>query len=371
MKNRTLLSAPLVAIFLAGIPPAPAVDMPLPRSTPESQGISSQAIREFVEAADKINTLHSVMVVRHGHVIAEGWWKPEAADKPHVLHSLTKSFNSTGVGLAIEDGRLSLDDHVLKFFPHDLPDDPSDNLKAMTVRDLLTMTCGHDTEPKSIGGAPSVKQFLAHPVLHKPGTHFQYNSMGSYMLSAIVTKVTGQTELEYLKPRLFEPLGIENPTWATSPEGNSIGGSGLFLRTEDIAKFGQLYLQKGKWNGKQLIPQKWVAQATSKQVPNDQESHTKIGPDWKQGYGFQFWQCTHNAFRGDGAAGQFCVMIPEMDAVIAITADTGNMQGELNVIWEKLLPAFQADTLPADAAGQEKLKLVMAKLEAHPVKKEK
>ena len=241
----------------------------------------------------------------------------------------------------------------------------------MTVRDLLTMTCGHDTEPKSIGGAPSVKQFLAHPVMHKPGTHFQYNSMGSYMLSAIVTKVTGQTELEYLKPRLFEPLGIENPTWTTSPEGNSIGGSGLFLRTEDIAKFGQLYLQKGKWQGKQLIPQKWIAQATSKQVPNDQESHNKIGPDWKQGYGFQFWQCTHNAFRGDGAAGQFCVVIPEKDAVIAITADTGNMQSELNAIWEKLLPAFQDKSLPEDAVGQEKLKQAIAKLEAHPVKKEK
>ena len=371
MKNRSLLSALIVTIILSAIRHAHAANMPLPRSTPEAQGISSQAIHDFVETADKINTLHSFMIVRHGQVIAEGWWKPEAADKPHVLASLSKSFNSTAVGLAIEDRKLSLDDPVLKFFPADAPADASDNLKAMKVRDLLTMTCGHDTEPKSIGGAPSVKQFLAHPVMHKPGTHFQYNSMGSYMLSAIVTKVTGQTELEYLKPRLFEPLGIENPTWTTSPEGNSIGGSGLFLRTEDIAKFGQLYLQKGKWQGKQLIPQKWIAQATSKQVPNDQESHNKIGPDWKQGYGFQFWQCTHNAFRGDGAAGQFCVVIPEKDAVIAITADTGNMQSELNAIWEKLLPAFQDKSLPEDAVGQEKLKQAIAKLEAHPVKKEK
>ena len=147
--------------------------------------------------------------------------------------------------------------------------------------------------------------------MHKPGTHFQYNSMGSYTLSAIVTKVTGQTTLEYLKPRLFEPLGIENPEWASSPEGNSLGGYGLKLRTEDIAKFGQLYLQKGKWNGKQLIPREWVEQATSKQVPNEQESHSKIGIDWRQGYGFQFWRCTHNAFRGDGAGGQFIVVIPE------------------------------------------------------------
>jgi CubicO group peptidase (beta-lactamase class C family) len=288
MKSRSILSASIVAILLAAVPYAHSANMPLPRSTPEAQGISSQAVREFVEAADKINTLHSFMIVRHGQVIAEGWWKPEAADKPHVLASLTKSFNATAVGLAIEDGKLSLDDPVLKFFPADAPADPSDNLKAMKVRDLLTMSCGHDSEPRSVGGAPSVKQFLAHPVVHKPGTHFQYNSMGSYTLSAVVTKVTGKTTLEFLKPRLFEPLGIDSPQWASSPEGNSIGGSGLKLCTEDIAKFGQLYLQKGKWKGKQLIPEKWIEQATSKQVPNEQESHAKIGIDWQQGYGFQF-----------------------------------------------------------------------------------
>jgi CubicO group peptidase (beta-lactamase class C family) len=371
MKNKSLLSALIVAIFLAAIQRAHAANMPLPRSTPEAQGLSSKAVCDFVAAADQINTLHSFMLLRHGRVIAEGWWKPEAPDKPHVLFSLSKSFNSTAVGLAIADGKLSLDDPVLKFFPADAPAEVSDNLKAMTVRDLLTMTCGHDTEPKSVNGAPSVKQFLAHPVPHKPGTHFQYNTMGSYTLSAIVTKVTGQTTLEFLKPRLFEPLGIENPEWDTSPEGNSLGGYGLKLCTEDIAKFGQLYLQKGQWNGQQLIPQDWIEQATSKQVPNDQESHAKMGPDWRQGYGFQFWRCTHNAFRGDGAAGQLCVVMPDQDAVVAITAAAGDMQGELNAIWDKLLPAFQAEALPEDAADQEKLKEAVAKLVAHPAKKDK
>jgi CubicO group peptidase (beta-lactamase class C family) len=361
----------MVSIALVAIHRGRAASMPLPRSTPEAQGISSQAIGGFVAAADKINTLHSFMLVRHGQVIAEGWWKPEAADKPHILNSLSKSFNATAVGLAIEEGKLNLDDPVLRFFPGDAPADPSDNLKAMTVRDLLTMTCGHDTEPKAVGGAPSVKQFLAHPVLHKPGTHFQYNTMGAYTLSAIVTKATGQTSLEFLKPRLFEPLGIENPRWDMSPEGNSLGGYGLYLCTEDVAKFGQLYLQKGKWNGKQLIPEKWVEQATSKQVPNDQESHTQIGPDWREGYGFQFWNCTHNAYRGDGAAGQFCVVMTDKDAVVAITADTGDMQGELNAIWNNLFPAFQSGALPEDAAGQAKLKQVIANLEAHPAKKDK
>lgn len=369
MRTRPLIAG-LIA-FLLIIPSARAA-MPLPRSSPEAQGVSSAAIADYIERADhKINTMHSFMLVRHGHVIAGAWWKPEAPDKPHVLWSLSKSFTSTAIGLAIEEGKLSLDDHVLKFFPDDAPADPSDNLKAMTVRDLLTMTGGHDTEPKISPPGPSVKQFLAHPVLHKPGTHFQYNTMGTYTLSAIVTKVTGQTVLDFLKPRLFGPLGIEDPQWDASPEGNSLGGYGLKLCTEDIAKFGQLYLQKGMWNGKQLVPQQWVEQATSKQVPNDKESHAKMGGDWTQGYGFQFWQCTHHAFRGDGAAGQFCVVIPDKDAVIAITAQTGDMQAELNVVWDKLYPAFQDQPLPEDAAGVEKLKQVSSNLESHPAKKEK
>jgi CubicO group peptidase (beta-lactamase class C family) len=371
VKIKWLLSSLSIAIIFSFIPRAHAAD-PLPRSSPESQGISSDSILDYVETADKkIDTMHSFMIVRHGHVIAEGWWKPEAADKPHLLWSVSKSFTSTAVGLAIEDGKMSLDDPVLKFFPGEGPADPSDNLKAMKVRDLLTMTGGHEVEPKIVGGAPSVKQFLAHPVEHKPGTHFQYNTMGTYTLSAIVTKVTGKTALEFLKPRLFEPLGIENPVWDASPEGNSLGGYGLKLRTEDMAKFGQLYLQKGKWKGKQLIPESWIEQATSKQVPNDQEGHAKMGSDWKQGYGYQFWRCTHDAYRGDGAAGQFIIVMPEKDVVIAITALTGNMQGELNVIWDKLLPAFGDKPLPENPAGQEKLKEAVSKLEAHPAKKAK
>jgi len=368
MKNRSRCSA-LAIVLLTAIPGASGVHVPLPRSTPEAQGISSQAILDFVEAADRnIDTLHSFMILRHGQVIAEAWWKPEAADKPHILNSVSKSFNAAAVGLAIQDGRLSLDDHVLKFFPAAAPERPSENLKAMKVRDLLTMSGGHDTEPKAIEGTPSVEQFLAHPVPFTPGTHFQYNTMGSYVLSAIVSKVTGQTSLEYLKPRLFEPLSIENPRWDSSPEGFSLGGYGLWLRTEDIAKFGQLYLQKGKWEGRQLIPQEWIEQSTTKQISNENESHSKIGPDWLQGYGFQFWRCRHNAFRADGAAGQFIVVMPDQDAVVAITADTGNMQGELDAIWDHLLPAFHGNALPDDFATQAKLKQAIEKLAAHPKK---
>ena len=338
---------------------------PLPRSTPEAQGISSEAILQFLQAVDKINTLHSFMLVRHGYVIADAWWKPEAPNKPHVLWSLSKSFNSTAVGLAIAEGKLSLNDHVLKFFPADAPADPSDNLKALTVRDLLTMTSGQATEPKVGTNAPTVKLFLAHPFVYKPGTHFLYNTAGAYTLSAIVTKVTGQTTLDFLKPRLFEPLGINNPQWDASSEGYSLGGYGLYLCTEDVAKFGQLYLQKGKWNGRQLIPKEWVEEATSKQVRNDGEGHSKIGIDWRQGYGFQFWRCTHNAFRGDGAHGQLCVVIPDKDAVIVITASTDKFQDEMNAIWNNLYPAFQSSALPGNPSAEAQVAQATAGLAAH------
>lgn len=331
----------------------------LPRCAPEGQGVSSAAIREFIETANqKIDTLHSVMIVRHGHVIAEGWWKPEAPDKQHVLHSLSKSFTSTAVGLAVAEGKLSIDDPVLKFFPEDAPAEPSNNLKQMRVRDLLTMSTGHQVEAKFTNDEPWVKTFLAHPVPHKPGAHFQYNTPATYMCSAIVQKVTGQTVLDYLKPRLFEPLGIENPKWGTSPQGITYGGFGLHIKTEDIAKFGQLYLQKGKWNGKQLVPASWVEMATSKQVSNGSDPSR----DWDQGYGFQFWRCRHGAYRGDGAFGQFCIVLPDQDAVIAITADTKDMQAELNVVWDKLLPAFQASTLQNNAVEEKRLKELLDSL---------
>src|SRR5438128_4659514 len=336
---------------------------PLSRSSPEAQGVSSAQVRAFVEAADKqVDTMHSFMLVRHGHVVAEGWWKPEAANKPHVMHSLSKSFTSTAVGLAIAEGKLSLDDPVLKFFPEDAPAEPSANLKSMRVRDLLTMTAGHETGAKLTTNAPWVQAFLAHPVPHKPGTHFFYNTPGSYMLSAIVQKVTGEKVLDYLRPRLFEPLGIENPEWGTSPQGINLGGFGLYIRTEDIAKFGQLYLQKGSWKGKQLIPAAWVEQATSKQVSNGSDP-TK---DWDQGYGFQFWRCRHGAFRGDGANGQFCIVLPQQDAVVAITANTRDMQGELNIVWDKLLDAFHDGPLPENPPEQGKLKHTLANLVVRP-----
>lgn len=334
---------------------------PLPRSTPEAQGVSSAAVLAFVEAADSsVDVMNSFMLVRHGQVVAEGWWAPYNPESRHELYSLSKSFTSTAVGMAVADSKLSIDDPVLKFFPDDAPEKPSVNLKNMRVRDLLCMSTGHQAEPQlnPTLKEPWTKAFLAAEVPHKPGTHFKYNTPATYMQSAIVQQVTGKTVLDYLKPRLFEPLGIKDPTWGTSPQGVSLGGYGLNVRTEDIAKFGQLYLQKGKWGDKQLVPAEWVAMATSKQTSNGSNPDS----DWDQGYGFQFWRCRHGAFRGDGAFGQFCIVLPEQDAVIAITSGTGNMQNVLNLVWDHLLPGFKKEPLPADADGAKKLKDKLAGL---------
>lgn len=336
-------------------------DSGLPRSTPEAQGVSSGQILEFIEAVDQqVDSIHSFMLVRHGHVVVEAWWEPESAEKPHVLWSLSKSFTSTAVGLAVSEGRLSIDDPVLKFFPDSAPQDASANLRAMRVRDLLTMSTGHQDQPQFDPDRTWVQAFLAHPVPHKPGTHFQYNTPATYMLSAIVQKVTGETLVDYLKPRLFAPLEIADPQWDRSPQGISIGGYGLFLKTEDIAKFGQLYLQGGIWRDQTLLPRAWIEQATSKQVSNGSNPDS----DWEQGYGFQFWRCRHGAFRGDGKSGQFCVVLPDQDGVVVMTANARDMRGQLGIVWEKLLPAFQASALPANPDAEARLQARIGTLKA-------
>jgi CubicO group peptidase (beta-lactamase class C family) len=336
---------------------------PLPRSTPEAQGVSSAAVLALVEALDReIDSMHSLMIVRHGQVIAEGWWTPYGPEHNHVLFSLSKSFTSTAVGLAVAEGKLSIDDRVMSHFPSDAPPAPSEHLQSMRVRDLLTMSTGHQDEPPTSPDQVSVRSFLAMPVPHKPGTHFKYNTAATFMLSALVQKVTGQTVADYLRPRLFEPLGIERPVWDTNFQGISLGGYGLRVRTEDIAKFGQLYLQGGRWEGKTLLTPEWVALATSRQVSNGSNPDS----EWDQGYGFQFWRCRHGAYRGDGAFGQFSIVMPAQDTVVAITSGTGKMGRVLDVLWDKFLPALQSGARPEDRAALETLRRRLATLTVAP-----
>jgi CubicO group peptidase (beta-lactamase class C family)/predicted glycoside hydrolase/deacetylase ChbG (UPF0249 family) len=320
---------------------------PLPRSIPEAEGVSSENIIQFIDAINSSkHELHSFMILRHGKVVAEGWNAPYRSDLKHTMYSCSKSFTATAIGFAVTEHKITVEDKVISFFPDKLPDTVSAHLAALRIKDLLTMSVGHDREP--IGPIISqqddwIKGFLAYPILHKPGTKFLYNSLATYMLSAIVQKVTGQTVLEYLQPRLFKPLAIENIDWETDPQGINVGGWGLRLKTEDMAKFGQLFLNKGKWQGKQIIPESWVYEASSMKIMQDPNATQakQDSSDWLQGYCYQMWRSRHNSYRGDGANGQFILVFPDLDAVIAIQSEAPDMQGEFNIIWQHLYAAIK------------------------------
>jgi CubicO group peptidase (beta-lactamase class C family) len=340
----------------------------LPRSTPEAEGIASSGILAFLEAvAQSTHELHSFMMLRHGRVIAEGWWAPYSPELRHTMYSMSKSFTSTAVGFAVAEGRLRIDDRVVSFFPKELPAQVGENLAALRVKDLLTMSVGNEKEPTGtmIREENWVRAFLAQPITHPPGSLFMYNSAATYMCSAIVQQVVGEKVLDYLRPRLFEPLGVDGMTWETCPRGINTGGWGLSIRTEGLAKFGQLYLQKGEWQGRQLLPASWVNEATTFKIQQPdpaKPTRPKERNDWLQGYGYQFWRCQHRGFRGDGAFGQYTIVLPEQDVVIAMTGESKNMQGELDLIWEHLLPAVKGAPLPADPATQARLRRTLSAL---------
>ncbi|HEX4119091.1 MAG TPA: serine hydrolase [Verrucomicrobiae bacterium] len=350
---------------------AEAADHLLLHSTPEAAGVSSAGILSFLQAvAGSKHEFHGFVMVRHGGIIAEGWWRPYRPSAPHMLYSMSKSFTSSAVGFAVTEGLLTTDATVISFFPDDLPPTISDRLAALRVKDLLTMSVGHakDSTPIITKQENWVKAFLGLPIAHDPGTVFLYNSGATYMLSAIVQKVSGKTVRDYLRPRLFEPLKISNPSWETCPRGINTGGWGLSVQTDSLAKFGQLYLQKGMWRGHQLLPEAWVHEATSFKIqqPGADLEKLKRTSDWHQGYCYQFWRCRHNAFRGDGAFGQYTIVMPDQDAVIAINSETSDMQGILNLVWDHLLPAMNDNPLPADAASQAQLKHTLASLALPP-----
>lgn len=349
----------------------PARVSPLPRVAPEAVGIASAAVIAFLDAIEAAGLeLHSFMLLRHGQVAAEGWWKPYGPDIRHVLFSLSKSFTSTAVGFAVQEGLLRVDDRVIDFFPTQMAalagtfTDAAAraNLEAMRVSDLLTMRTGHVDD--TLGSMVEVedgdwpRRFLAVPVTRAPGTHFVYNSGATYMAGRIVQQLTGQRLIDYLKPRLFRPLGIGGAWWERCPQGYDTGGWGLNLRTEDIARFGQFYLQRGQWQGKQLLDAAWVDAATARQGPSRSEGD----PDWCAGYGYQFWQCRHGAYRGDGAFCQFCVVMPAQDAVVAMTAGSGGYQAVLDQVWDHLLPAMQDAELPDDPDAAARLAARLAAL---------
>jgi len=326
---------------------------PLPRSAPSAQGVAATGVAAFVDALETLPGLdpHGVVLVRHGHVVAEGWWAPYTADQVHLLYSLSKSFTSTAVALAVAEGLLDLDDTVLGHFPELDAEVTDPRARRMRVRHVAAMASGHHEEAldraDALDPADLVRGFLLTPPDAEPGTVFAYNQPCTYTLGAIVARAAGTGLTDYLRPRLFDPLGIGPVAWARHRSGQELGFSGLYARTEDVAKLGLLYLQRGVWQGRQLIPAGWVAEATRAQVSTGVEGK----PDWQQGYGFQFWRSRHG-FRGDGAFGQFCVVLPDDDAVLAVTAATEDMQAVLDAAWEHLLPALRGGTDGPDADAE-------------------
>jgi CubicO group peptidase (beta-lactamase class C family) len=315
-----------------------------PRTSPAAEGLEPAAVRRLVALFDELEDIHSFVLMRHGHVVAEGSWAPHTADRPHLMFSVSKSFTATAVGLAIDAGLFSLDDLVVDLLAPDAPAEPSANLAAMRVRHLLTMTTGHAMSTIEVidsAGGDWVRKILALPVEYEPGTHFVYNTGATYLAAAIVQRLTGQRLLDYLRPRVFEPLGITTATWEQDPDGLDVGGFGLAITVEELAAFGQLYLQRGQWEGRQLVPAEWVDAATAKQVPTGPDGWS----DWVQGYGFQFWQCRHGAYRADGAFGQYAIVWPEHDIVVAITSGIANLQSVLDAVWAAEL------TSPTTTAG--------------------
>ncbi|WP_243061791.1 serine hydrolase [Humibacter sp. RRB41] len=330
----------------------------LPRSSPAAVGVSSRAIGALLDRlGERSIECHSLMVVRGGRVIAEGWWAPYSAERPHLLYSLTKSFTSIAVGLAVADGVLSLEDRVVDLLPDHVPGDVSDQGRRITVHHLLSMTAGHPTdsleEAWQLEPNDLVKGFLRMPVATAEGTRHTYDNATTFILARMVERATGRNLPEFLDERLFHPMGIEDAEWDRVGNGAAFGFHGLHLRSEAVAAFGELLLRGGRWGDQQLVPRDWVELATSKRIDSRHYAEGADGADFLCGYGYQFWMSRHG-FHGSGAFGQHCVVVPTHDLVVVVTSaqrEVRQAQDVLDAIWECLLPGIEhADSARDDGS---------------------
>ena len=368
--------------------------MTLPRSTPSAQRVDARGLLAFIDVAERDGLgLHSLMVVRGGHVVAEGWWSPYSADRVHLAYSLSKTLTATAVAFLVQEGRLSLDDLVLDHFPEIDPDAVPAGWRDVRISHCLSMTIGHpgeawgevvdrmsgDPSTDSLGGTDAttvgadaleagqpgeatspaepadwalsvdwVPRVFATVPTHEPGTFFAYNQVATYLLSVIVRQLAGVGVAEVLRPRLLTPLGLPDIPWHRDPLGRELGFSGAHLTTEAIASVAQLYLDRGWWQGHQLLPEWWVDEATGGFGPLNTDP--TADEDWRRGYGYSFWMQRHG-YRGDGAYGQFLVVLPDQDAVVAITSEITRMQSTLDALWQYVVPALGAAG-PAEAEGE-------------------
>lgn len=337
-------------------------EQPFPRATPESQGISSDMLADLLRDLDTSHytDMHHFMVLRNGKVICEANFAPYRSRIWHVTHSMCKSITGMAIGLLVEEGKLSLDENIYDIFQKNLNTFNKIFRPKVTVENLLTMTSGVTfNESGIVSGNDWLTSYLNSSITGTPGKNFQYNSLNTYILSAIVTERTGQSLTEYLEPRLFVPLGITRYFWETCPKGITKGGWGLFLCTEDMAKLGQLYLQKGKWNGQQIIPEFWVEVSTAKH---------KESIEGTFGYGYQLWmEARPGSFEFNGMLGQNVIVYPDMNMVVVTNAGNNELFQNcvmLNIIRKHFPRNFHpADILPENPCAQTLLNRLTAELE--------
>lgn len=332
------------------------------RVTPESQGISSDLFAALLRELDasKDTEMHHFMALRHGKVICECNFAPYPKGMWHITHSMCKSITGMAIGMLIEEEKLKLDENIYDIFPDHINAFSKIFRPVITVENLLTMTSGVTfNESGIVSGNDWLGSFLNASVNGKPGTEFQYNSLNTYVLSAIVTKRTGETLTEYLTPRLFGPLGITKYYWETCPKGITKGGWGLFLCAEDMAKLGQLYLQRGKWNGQQLVSEYWIEISTARHLKTQNDTY---------GYGYQLWmEQRPGSFEYNGMLGQNVIIYPDMDMVLVTNAGNKEMFQDcimLNII-RKYFPVnyHPADVLPENPLSYSLLKRLCGELE--------
>lgn len=335
--------------------------MTLPHSTPSAQSVDSTRVIAFLDAVrDRGIGLHSVAIARHGHAVARGWWAPYSPDRVHLVYSISKSLTATAIGFLVQEGRMRLDDPILEHLP-----DPGrgfhERWEQVTVRHCLTMTVGHDVDAwermrdlmarQDTQGQDWVRLALGIVPEHEPGTTFTYNQVATYLLSAAITQVTGERVVDVLRPRLFDRLGIGEVWWHTDPAGRDLGFTGAHLTTDALLAFAQFCLDRGRWRGLRLLDEAWFEEATRPFGPPNRSP--ELQPDWDFGYGYSFWSARHG-YRADGAFGQFAIVLPEQDAVVAITAEHEQMQEILDVVWLHLLPAIGGGGSPAGDAELER-----------------
>lgn len=346
--------------------------MSLPRSTPSAQGLDAAGLRDFVVALEVEGLApHSVMVARHGQVVAEGWWHPYAADRPALVYSLSKTVTATAVGVLVDEGRLDLDAPVLGFFPEIDAGEVAPLWAEVLVKHCLSMTVGHEADAwgdvarrarSTWSGAPGaegeataddwIRHVFATSPTVAPGTLFTYNQVATYLLSRIIARVTGSGIAPVLRDRLRGELGVDDIPWDRDPQGHELGFSGARLTTEAILTLAQLYLGGGVLGDRRLLSRQWCDEATTGFGPTD--LRPGVNPDWARGYGYSFWMA-QVGYRGDGAYGQFLVVLPDHDVALAVTSEQENMQATLDLVWRHLLPAV-------DRAGSETADAELAEL---------